>query len=65
MRQQILEQANNFDNEIQAKYAQIVALIEKEVQEVRNEKMDRVTLANLLTQMAMQLNNEFDVLGND
>lgn len=64
LRQQILEQSKNLDDEMRQKYESILAVIEREVQELRSDKTDRSTLAALLTQVAMRLNNDFDPAHN-
>lgn len=64
LRQQILEQSKSLDDDMRQKYESILAVIEREVQELRSDKTDRSTLAALLTQVAMRLNNEFDVPNN-
>lgn len=64
LRQQILDQSKSLDEEMRQKYEAILSVIEREVQELRNDKSDRSTLATLFTQMAMHLNNEYDVPNN-
>ena len=61
LRQQILEQSKSLDDDMRQKYESILSVIDREVQELRTDKTDRSTLAALLTQVAMQLNNEFEV----
>jgi hypothetical protein len=60
LRQQILEQSKSLDDEMRQKYESILSVIDREVQELRTDKTDRSTLAALLTQVAMQLNNDFE-----
>jgi len=64
LRQQILDQSKSLDDDMRQKYESILAVIEREVQELRSDKTDRSTLAALLTQVAMRLNNEFDMPKN-
>lgn len=64
LRQQILDQSKSLDDDMRQKYESILAVIEREVQELRSDKTDRSTLAALLTQVAMRLNNEFDIPNN-
>ena len=61
LRQQILEQSKSLDDDMRQKYESILGVIDREVQELRTDKTDRSTLAALLTQIAMQLNNEFEI----
>lgn len=64
LRQQILDQSKNLDDDMRQRYESILAVIEREVQELRSDKTDRSTLAALFTQVAMRLNNEFDMPKN-
>ena len=64
LRQQILDQSKNLDDDMRQKYESILSVIDREVQELRSDKTDRSTLAALLTQVAMQLNNEFEMPKN-
>jgi len=64
LRQQILDQSKSLDDDMRQKYESILAVIEREVQELRSDKTDRSTLAALFTQVAMRLNNEFDIPNN-
>lgn len=64
LRQQILDQSKSLDDDMRQKYESILTVIEREVQELRSDKTDRSTLAALLTQVAMRLNNEFDIPNN-
>jgi hypothetical protein len=61
LRQQILDQSKSIDDDMRQKYESILSVIDREVQELRSDKTDRSTLAALLTQVAMQLNNEFEI----
>ncbi|MBA2747908.1 MAG: hypothetical protein H0U45_04015 [Tatlockia sp.] len=61
LRQQILEQSKSLDDDMRQKYESILSVIDREVQELRTDKTDRSTLAALLTQVAIQLNNEFEI----
>lgn len=64
LRQQILDQSKGLDEEMRQKYEAILSVVEREVQELRHDKSDRATLAGLFTQLAMQLNNEYQIPGN-
>lgn len=65
LRQQILDQSKSLDDEMRQKYEAILSVVEREVQELRSDKTDRSTLATLFTQLAMQLNNGFDMSGKE
>ncbi|WP_009634426.1 hypothetical protein [Synechocystis sp. PCC 7509] len=56
LRQQILDQSKNLDDDMRQKYESILSAVNREFQELRSDKADRSTLAALLTQVAMQLN---------
>ena len=56
LRQQIRDQSKNLDSEIRQKYAEILALLERESQELRSDKTDRSALATLFAEIAMRLN---------
>jgi hypothetical protein len=61
LRQQILEQSKNLSDEIQQRYEEMSAVVDQSVQELRTDKTDRNTLADLFTEVAMRLNNEFTI----
>ncbi|HEY7056834.1 MAG TPA: hypothetical protein VH458_09930 [Vicinamibacterales bacterium] len=62
-RQQMLEQHQRLSEEIRQKVDEVLAALAREAQELRSDKADRATLASLLTEMAMRLNNEFRIPG--
>src|SRR5262245_15138407 len=59
LRQQSLQQAKDLMDEIGSKHEQISSLLERRFHELRQGKADRATLANLLTEIAMRLNEQF------
>ena len=61
LRQQLLEQSKTLSNDMQQRYEEISAAIDQAVQELRTDKTDRNTLADLFTEVAMRLNNEFTI----
>ncbi|MFN0109358.1 MAG: hypothetical protein ACKVZH_10940 [Blastocatellia bacterium] len=65
LRQQILDQAKNLADEIQLKHNDLTAALQRESRELRNDKTDRAALANLFTELAMRLNNEFKLPGEE
>lgn len=65
LRQQILDQSKSLDDDLRQKHEAILSLLEQEVQELNNDKTDRATLAALFTQLALQLNNDFEISGNE
>jgi hypothetical protein len=64
-RQQILELRQAMADDLRQAVDGVLARLAKESQELRNDKTDRATLAELLTEMAMRLNNELSIPGVD
>jgi hypothetical protein len=60
-RQQILELHQRMSDELRARTDEVLARLARESSELRNDKTDRATLAALLTEMAMRLNNELSI----
>ncbi len=58
MREQILNQSKNLHDDIRQKYEEILVALEREAKELRNNKTDRSTLANLFTELAIRLNQQ-------
>lgn len=58
LREHILNQSKNLHDEIQQKYEEILALLQKESQELDKEKTNRSTLANLFAELAIRLNSQ-------
>jgi DNA anti-recombination protein RmuC len=65
LRQQILDQSKNMSEEIRQKYAELVALVERETAELGHAKTDRASLASLFTEVALRLNDDFKIPGNE
>ncbi|MDQ3585666.1 MAG: hypothetical protein M3407_07825 [Acidobacteriota bacterium] len=65
LRQQILDQSKNLNDEIRRKYEELSAMLEREAAELRNDKTDRSALAALFTEVALRLNNEFKIPGDN
>lgn len=65
LRQQLLDQAKNLADEIRHKHDDLSAALSREARELRNDKTDRVALSNLFTELAMRLNNEFKLPGEE
>ncbi len=65
MRQQILDQSKSLSDEIRQKTEELAATGAREARELRSDKADRVALSNLFTELAMRLNNEFKLPGED
>ena len=65
LRQQILDQSKTLSDEIRQKYEELSALLDREVAELGDAKTDRASLASLFTEVALRLNNDFKIPGND
>ncbi|MCV3213821.1 hypothetical protein OGM63_09910 [Plectonema radiosum NIES-515] len=58
MREQILNQSKNLHDDIRQKYEEILAALERDTQELRQDKTDRSALAQLFTELAIRLNQQ-------
>ena len=58
LRQQILVQSKDLNEEMRRRQDDVMALIQREVADLNHGKTDRSSLATLLTEMAMRLNND-------
>jgi hypothetical protein len=65
LRQQLLDQSKSLADEIRQKYEELSASLSREARDLRNEKTDRAALANMFTELAMRLNNEFKLPGDE
>lgn len=65
LRQQILELQQRMSDDLREKVDDVLARLAREANELRSDKTDRATLAALLTEMAMRLNNELTIPGLD
>jgi len=65
LRQQILELHQQMTDDLRQKIDDVLARLGRESAELRHDKTDRATLAALLTEMAMRLNNELTIPGID
>lgn len=58
LRQQILAQSKELSEDIRQKQDETTALLQREVADLNHGKTDRSSLATLLTEMALRLNND-------
>ena len=65
LRQQLLEQSKNLNEEIRRKYDDVSATLEREFAELNNDKADRSALSSLFTELALRLNNDFKIPGGN
>jgi DNA anti-recombination protein RmuC len=63
LRQQILDQSKNLNDEIRQKYEELTGALQREAADLRTDKTDRSALAALFTEVAMRLNNDFKIPG--
>ena len=61
LRRDLLQQSQDLSDEIRSKTEQLSTLMDRRASELRNDKADRAALAALFTEVAMRLNNEFDI----
>lgn len=59
LRQQILNQSKSLADDIRQKYEMLLSALDQQVEGLRKDKTDRSALADLFTELAMRLNNEF------
>jgi len=66
LRQQILDQSKSLTEDIRKRYEETSETLDQTAAELRDEKTDRATLAELLTEMALRLSHGSDMgLGLD
>jgi F0F1-type ATP synthase membrane subunit b/b' len=58
LRQQLLEQSKSFSNEISKKHEESSAALDRSVQQLRADKVDRSTFSELLMEMAVRMSDE-------
>jgi hypothetical protein len=59
VRARILEQSKALSSEIEAKHRELTAALDREVQTLQGDKTDRRALADLFTEVALRLKEEF------
>jgi uncharacterized protein YukE len=64
-RQQLLAQSKSLSDEIQKRHNELIVSLERESSEIRDDKADRKALAELFTEMAMRLTNDFNLPETD
>lgn len=63
LRQQVLDQSKNLNEEIRRKNDDLSATLERELAELNRDKTDRASLSALFTELALRLNNDFKIPG--
>jgi DNA anti-recombination protein RmuC len=61
LRQQILAQSNNFSDELQKRTNEMLQSLDRDATELRDDKADRVALAQMFSDMALRLTNDFKI----
>jgi hypothetical protein len=64
-RQQLLDQQNRLTDEIRQKADDLLTTIAREAGDLRAEKVDRGALAAMLSEVALRLNNQLTLPGDD
>lgn len=59
LRQKILEQSKSLTDEMKKRQDDILAKLDRESSELRDDKADRTAMAEIFTEMAMRLNGDF------
>jgi hypothetical protein len=65
LRKQILDQGEELSGEFRRLHQELKSSLERSVQELNEDKPGRSALANLFTEMALRLNNEFSIPGSE
>jgi exonuclease VII large subunit len=65
LRQQLLDQSKSLNEEIRRKHDDLSTTIEREVADLSHEKTDRSSLSALFTELALRLNNDFKIPGEN
>ena len=61
LRQNVLEEGKRLGEEMEQKHKEVTNALERESQELRGAMTDRLALADLLTEVALRLKNEFAI----
>lgn len=65
LRQQLLDQSKSLNEEIRRKHDDVSATLERELAALNHEKTDRASLSALFTELALRLNNDFKIPGQN
>jgi chromosome segregation ATPase len=65
LRQQLLDQSKSLNEEIRRKHDDVSATLERELAELNHDKTDRASLSALFTELALRLNNDFKIPGDN
>lgn len=65
LRAQLLHQSQDLGDQMRARHDEVATLLEKRFQELRHGKTDRAALATLFTEVALRLNDQFEIPGSN
>ncbi len=65
LRQQLLDQSKSLNEEIRRKHDDVSATLARELAQLNHEKTDRASLSALFTELALRLNNNFKMPGDN
>lgn len=65
LRQQLLDQSQTLSDEIRRKHDELSALLERELAALDKDKTGRASLSALFSEVALRLNNEFKMPGEN
>jgi len=65
LRNQLLQQSRDLGDQLRARHDEISTLLDKRFQELRQSKTDRAALATLFTEVALRLNDQFQIPGSN
>lgn len=65
IRQQILDQSKSLSEEIFRKHEEVSTTLKREVADLNHEKTDRTALSALFTEIALRLNQDFNIPGDN
>jgi hypothetical protein len=65
LRQKILEQSKSFSEELKKRQEDILARLNREASELREDKADRIAIAEIFTEMAMRLTGDLKLPKGD
>ena len=65
LRQQLLDQSKSLSEEIRRKHEEMSSVLEREVADLNHEKTDRSALSALFTELALRLNRDFKIPGDN
>lgn len=65
LREQLLDQSKSLSEEIRRKHDDVSSVLDRQVKELNHEKTDRASLSALFTEVALRLNNDFKIPGDN